>query len=190
MLASVTIRNYGPIMSKLRILAISASLALVTACAPTMGPPPPPPGTGAPSATVFRQEDFSWSAVPGRNTIDGRLTYRQGTTRYTCSGAGVVLTPETPWTRRRMTILYSSPEAAALPADEVRARTPSAPNDDYSSFVRRTTCDAADRFTFANLPDGAWFVITVTRPSAGAGPSMAIMRRVVTRGGRISPIDL
>ncbi len=190
MLASVTIRNYGLIMSKLRILAISASLALVTACAPTMGPPPPPPGTGAPSATVFRQEDFSWSAVPGRNTIDGRLTYRQGTTRYTCSGAGVVLTPETPWTRRRMTILYSSPEAAALPADEVRARTPSAPNDDYSSFVRRTTCDAADRFTFANLPDGAWFVITVTRPSAGAGPSMAIMRRVVTRGGRISPIDL
>lgn len=190
MLASVTIRNYGLIMSKLRILAISASLALVTACAPTMGPPPPPPGTGAPSATVFRQEDFSWSAVPGRNTIDGRLTYRQGTTRYTCSGAGVVLTPETPWTRRRMTILYSSPEAAALPADEVRARTPSAPNDDYSSFVRRTTCDAADRFTFANLPDGAWFVITVTRPSAGAGPSIAIMRRVVTRGGRISPIDL
>lgn len=177
-------------MSKLRILAISATLALATACAPTMGPPPPPPGTGTPSATVFRQEDFSWSAVPGRNTIDGRLTYRQGTTRYTCSGAGVVLTPETPWTRRRMTILYSSPEAAALPADEVRARTPSAPNDDYSSFVRRTTCDAADRFTFANLPDGAWFVITVTRPSAGPGPSMAIMRRVVTRGGRISPIDL
>ncbi|MDP3299269.1 MAG: hypothetical protein Q8M38_04105, partial [Phenylobacterium sp.] len=102
----------------------------------------------------------------------------------------VVLTPETPWTRRRMSILYSSPEAAALPADEVRARTPSAPNDDYSSFVRRSTCDAADRFSFSNLPDGAWFVITVARPSAGAGESVAIMRRVVTRGGRISPIDL
>ncbi len=176
-------------MSKLRILAISAALALATACAPTMGPPPPPPGVSPPSPTVFRPEDFSWSAVPGRNTIDGRLTYRQGAARFTCSGAGVVLTPETPWTRRRMSILYSSPEAAALPANEVRARTPSAPNDDYSSFVRRTTCDAADRFTFSSLPDGAWFVITVARPLAG-GESVAIMRRVVTRGGRVSPVDL
>ena len=76
-----------------------------------------------------------------------------------------------------------------MPADDVRARTPSAPNDDYSSFVRRTTCDAADRFTFSNLPDGAWFVITVARPLAG-GESVAIMRRVVTRGGRVSPVDL
>jgi len=176
-------------MSKLRILAVSATLALATACAPTMGPPPPPPGVSPASPTVFRPEDFSWSAVPGRNTIDGRLTYRQGPARFTCSGAGVVLTPETPWTRRRMSILYSSPDAAALPADEVRARTPSAPNDDYSSFVRRTTCDAADRFTFSNLPDGAWFVITVARPLAG-GESVAIMRRVVTRGGRVSPVDL
>ena len=177
-------------MTHLRLPALGAALALlVTACAPTMGPPPPP-GQPAPSPTVFRPEDFSWSAVPGRNRIDGRLIYRQGATRYTCSGAGVVLTPETPWTRRRMSILYSSPDAAALPADEVRARTPSAPNDDYSSFVRRTTCDAADRFSFSNLPDGAWFVITVARPQAGGGESIAIMRRVVTRGGRVTPIDL
>ena len=178
-------------MTHFRLPALGAALALlVTACAPTMGPPPPPPGQPAPSPTVFRPEDFSWSAVPGRNRIDGRLIYRQGATRYTCSGAGVVLTPETPWTRRRMSILYSSPDAAALPADEVRARTPSAPNDDYSSFVRRTTCDAADRFSFSNLPDGAWFVITVARPQAGGGESIAIMRRVVTRGGRVTPIDL
>jgi hypothetical protein len=79
---------------------------------------------------------------------------------------------------------------AALPADEVRARTPSAPNDDYSAFVRRTVCDAGNRFAFSGLPDGSWFVITVAKPVAGSGETMAIMRRVTTRGGRTTIADL
>lgn len=149
------------------------------------------PGPGRPSGPAeFSPSDFAWSQIPGRNRIDGRLAFRQGQTRYTCSGSGVVLTPETPWTRRRMSILYASAQAAALPADEVRARTPSAPNADYSGFVRTTTCDAANRFSFAGLPDGSWFVIAMARPAAGGGQSMAIMRRVVTRGGRAVPLDL
>ena len=138
----------------------------------------------------FRPSDFAWSQAPGRSRIDGRLVYRQGQTRFTCSGSGVVLTPETPWTRRRMSILYASAQAAALPADEVRARTPSAPNADYSGYVRTTTCDSANRFSFAGLPDGSWFVIAMARPAAGGGPNMAIMRRVVTRGGRPVALDL
>jgi hypothetical protein len=149
------------------------------------------PGPGRPGGLAeFSPSDFAWSQVPGRNRIDGRLAFRQGQTRYTCSGSGVVLTPETPWTRRRMSILYASADAAALPAEEVRARTPSAPHADYSGFVRTTTCDAANRFSFAGLPDGSWFVIAMARPAAGGGQSMAIMRRVVTRGGRAIPLDL
>lgn len=148
-------------------------------------------GGGPAGPPAFRPADFAWSQVQGRNRIDGRLVFRQGQTRFTCSGAGVVLTPETPWTRRRMTILYTSGEAAALPADEVRARTPSAPNADYSAFVRTTTCDAANRFSFQGLPDGAWFVIAVARPAGAVrGPSMAIMRRIQTRGGRTIALDL
>lgn len=177
-------------MRQLRLLAAAAALAIVSACAPTLGPPPPPPGP-PPSPTVFRPDDFSWSAVPGRARIDGRLTFRMGATPYTCAAAGVVLTPETPWTRRRMGILYGSDAAAALPVAEVRARTPSAPSDDYSAFVRRTTCDAADRFIFTGLPDGAWYVITVARPAGGAaGQEIALMKRVVTRSGRAVNVDL
>src|SRR5690606_30587550 len=110
------------------------------ACASTVGPSAPRAPSGA---APFRAADFGWSAETGRGRIDGSLNYKRGQLRYTCAGAGVVLTPETPWTKRRMTILYTSPVAAALPADEVRARTPSAPNEDYSGFVRRATCDAA-----------------------------------------------
>jgi hypothetical protein len=140
---------------------------------------------------VFRQQDFAWSTVPGPGRVDGRLVYRQGQTRYTCAGAGVVLTPETLWSRRRMTILYNSPERAALPVAEVRARTPSAPSDDYSAFVKRTVCDSDSRFTFTGLPNGAWFVITVARPAGGAaGTEIAIMRRIEIRGGRAVVVDL
>lgn len=171
-----------------RLLRISALglLALVSACTPTLGPPPGGPAGPAP----FRAEDFAWSEPEGRNTIVGRLGYRQGQTRFTCTGASVVLTPETPWTRRRMQILYLSSERAALPADEVRDRAPSAPSDDYSAFVRRTTCGPDDRFSFTGLPNGAWYVITIARPASGPGDSIALMRRVVTRGGRVAGVEL
>jgi hypothetical protein len=178
-------------MSRAVLFTALALSAAVTACAPTLGPPPPPPGEfNRPSADAFRAEDFSWSAVPGRGAIAGRLTYKQGQIRYTCAKASVILTPETPWTRRRMTILYMSPERAALPVDQVRARTPAGQEGDYSSFVRRTTCDAADHFSFTGLPDGAWYAITIAKPAVGAGPSMALMRRVAVRGGRVVNVEL
>lgn len=181
-------------MTPARLLLISAALVGLSACATTapLGPPPPPPpgSGGPPSAGVFRPADFAWSAVPGKGRIDGRMTFRSGVARYTCSGAGVVLTPETLWTRRRMTILYNSPDRSALPAEQVRARTPSAPSGDYSAFVRRTTCDDADRFNFQGLANGAWFVITVAKPVGGSGPDMAIMRRVEIRAGKPVAIEL
>jgi hypothetical protein len=180
-------------MSLKSSLSASAVLLSLAACAPTLGPPPPPPpGSGAPpSAGVFRPEDFSWSAVPGQGRVEGRLTHRSGQTRYSCAGAGVVLTPETPWTRRRMTILYKSADRSALPAEEVRARTPSAPSGDYSAFVKRAVCDANSRFSFSGLANGAWYVITVGKPIApGTGDDIAVMRRVEIRGGRPVNVEL
>jgi hypothetical protein len=118
------------------------------------------------------------------------VTYRQGKARYSCAHATVILTPETAWTRRRMKILYGSTDAAAEPADAVRARTPAAPSGDYSAFVRRTTCDAASRFNFGGLPDGAWYAITIAKPAAGEGPGIALMKRVTTQGGHMTPVAL
>lgn len=175
----------------LSLAALAVSTGLLAACQ-TTGSIPAPPNAMPPSASVFRPGDFSWSAVPGKGRIEGQLAFRGSTGgRYTCSGAGVVLTPETLWSRRRMTILYNSPDRAALPADEVRARTPSAPSGDYSAFVRRTTCDANDHFSYSGLPNGAWFLITVAKPVAGTkGPDMAVMRRVEIRGGKAISVGL
>lgn len=181
---------------RLPILGALAAALLASACAPSLGPPPPgggsrpstpPPMRGSPN---FSAQDFAWSQRPGSNVIAGRVAYRQGAARYTCAGAAVVLTPETAWSSRRMAALYGSTERAALPADEVRARTPSAPAGDAGPFVKRTTCDDADQFAFGGLPDGAWYAITVVRPAAGSGATVALMKRVVVRGGRTVPVAL
>jgi hypothetical protein len=142
----------------------------------------PSPATGDES---FRKADFAWSSAAGKGEIEGQLSFKQGNTAYSCAELGVALTPETPWVRRRMEILYTSAEKATLPAAEVRARTPPERNQDYTSFVKRATCDAAGHFNFGALADGAWYVITVARPAGGGGTEMAIMRRVVIKGGKV-----
>jgi len=179
-------------MSRAPLISALGLAALASACAPSLGPPPPrappPPVSGN---GRFSAADFAWSQRPGNNVIAGRVAYRQGPVRYSCAGASVVLTPETAWSRRRMTVLYGSAERAALPTDQVRARTSSAPPGDAGPFVKRTTCDDADQFAFGGLADGAWYAITVARPMGNPkGESVALMRRVVVRGGRTVTIGL
>jgi hypothetical protein len=175
--------------------AALAVAALATACSTTSGSPGPsssssPPPTVSGTAQ-FNAGDFAWSQRTGANIIAGKVAYRQGAVRYTCAGSAVVLTPETPWSTRRMAALYGSAERAALPADEVRRRTPSAPAGDAGPYVKRTTCDEADQFAFGSLPDGAWYAITIARPvGAPSGATVALMKRVVIRGGRTAPLTL
>lgn len=177
---------------RLPILGALAAALLASACAPSLGPPPPGAGPRPPppppvmgGSDKFSAQDFAWSQRPGSNVIAGRVAYRQGTARFTCAGSAVVLTPETPWSSRRMAALYGSTQSAALPTDEVRARTPSAPAGDAGPFVKRTTCDDADQFAFGGLPDGAWYAITIARPAGRPdAPTVALMKRVVVRGGR------
>ncbi len=174
-------------------LVLFASLGLVgcatdgttTGGGVAAAPSPTAHASGGPDES-FRKTDFAWSTGAGKGEIEGQLAFRQGSVAYSCADAGVLLTPETPWVRRRMQILYTSSDKATLPAAEVRARTPPERNQDYSSFVKRAACDTAGHFDFGALPDGAWYVITVARPAApGSGADMAIMRRVVVKGGKV-----
>jgi hypothetical protein len=175
-------------MSRITMLSALASAAALSACAPTLGPPPP--GGVGPGPSTFRAEDFAWSTEAGRGGISGHVAYRDGKTRYSCAHATVILTPETPWTRHRMQVLYRSTESAAESAEAVRARTPSAPSGDYSAYVRRTTCDTASHFAFTGLPDGAWYAITIAKPVSGEGEGVALMKRVTTHAGRMTPAAL
>ncbi|MGH7024552.1 MAG: hypothetical protein ACREEB_13330 [Caulobacteraceae bacterium] len=179
-----------PILTRAIVLF---SLLGLAACAETsMGPTEPvasgptyQPGLGR----TFNEADFAWSRAPGLGAIDGVVTFHDGTTRYSCRGRDVILTPETPWVRRRMFILYGSVDQAVVPADIVRARTPSSSSGDYASYARKTTCDAANRFSFRGLAPGGWYVITLARSEDVSQGAVAIMRRVQVGSG-IRRIDL
>tara|TARA_R110002051_G_scaffold47291_2_gene93747 strand:- start:211 stop:717 length:507 start_codon:yes stop_codon:yes gene_type:complete len=168
-------------MSIRPLFALAAVAVLGAACAPTSGPMPYGP---APS-TAFNAEAFAWSAGTGQAVINGRVNYRQDGQAYDCTGS-VALTPDTPYTRNRFSILYGSIDRAAVPEAVVRARTVSDPNADYRSFVRSATCNEG-RFSFTGLPDGGWFVIA---PVSAGGERVVLMRRVETRGGRTVNITL
>lgn len=170
-----------------KIIAVVLALSALAACnegpsigppepRPAYAPPPPPPNTGG-----FRDSDFAWSTAPGTGQIVGQLAFRGAAARYTCKE--VVLTPETPWSRARMRMLYLSTTASAVPVADVRARTPAETND-YARYARRAECNAAGRFSFGGLPDGGWYVITVATP-VGGGQPMAVMRRVETHGNLV-----
>lgn len=165
-----------------RIASVIAAGAALTACGtqpigPPLAPTPYPPPY--PSASVFREQDFAWSTQPGTGRIEGVLAYHAGGGPYTCKD--VILAPETPWSRARMRALYLSSTAAAVPVEEVRARTTEEHAQQYAHYARQTSCDAGGGFTFSNLPNGAWYVITVATP-VGGGARMALMRRVSTYG--------
>jgi hypothetical protein len=173
-----------------RCLALIPLLGLAACATESLGPSYGPSGPEAHSAPIyhaggdedFREADFAWSRAPGAGAIDGVLTFHDGSARYSCRGRDVILTPETPWVRRRMYILYGSIDGAVVPADIVRARTPQTSSGDYASYARKTTCDGGNHFAFQGLPDGVWYVITLARPDDGSAGAVAIMRRVEVRG--------
>jgi hypothetical protein len=164
-------------MSARHLVAVVAVAASLAACATV-----PMNNSGPrPSSSAFSAEDFAWSAASGRGSIDGRVSFSRDGQAFTCTGS-VALTPYTPYTRARFQTLYGSTDRAAVPEAVVRARTVENPSADYRSFVRSATCQNG-RFEFSGLPDGDWFIIT---PVSAGGDRIVLMRRVGTRGGRVS----
>lgn len=176
-----------------KIVGALAALCALAACqsGPSMGPPvaspiyaPPPPPPPSSSNGGFHDSDFGWSTASGSGQIVGALAYKGAAAHYTCQD--VVLTPDTPWSRARMRMLYLSTTSSAVPVEDVRTRTPAETNN-YAKYARRAVCNAAGHFSFTDLPNGGWYVITVAAP-VGGGPRMAVMRRVETSGDTVKVI--
>lgn len=165
----------------LTVTALLGTMALAACSTVPVGSGPAPVASGA-----FDRADFVWSSAQGRGGIQGQVTSTQDGTAFSCIGS-VGLTPATPYTDARFQTLYGSNSRAQLPAEVVRARTVPDPSADYSDFLRSTACEN-NRFDFANLPDGRWYVIAPVR--AGQGPVTVLMQQVHIRNGRTINLSL
>lgn len=168
-----------------RVLLLAVSAATLSACATLPSAPPPPS-----AVNTFRAEDFAWSVGNGSNVILGKVAYQLDGKAWTCAGAAVGLTPDTPYSRGRMGRLYGSTDKAVRTVSGVRSRQVAEAGADYSRYVRSVRCDAKGGFAFQGLPDGSWFVIAPVKPVKGEAEGRVIMQRIEARGGKTRSVIL
>lgn len=101
--------------------------------------------------TKFDYSEHEPYAQPGENGIRGQaFLNQQGGDVVTCAGSRVLLLPATSYFREMIRHLVAGSE-------------PEPPETTYPSLkdmIRKTQCDAQGNFSFPNIPDGAWFVLT------------------------------
>jgi hypothetical protein len=102
--------------------------------------------------TKFDYSEHEAYAKTGENRITGRaFLAQQGEGVFTCGGNRVLLLPATAYFREMFWYMI------------VAGREPEPPEKPYPSLknmIRRTECDAQGNFSFSEIPDGAWFVLT------------------------------
>jgi hypothetical protein len=102
--------------------------------------------------TKFDYSEHEPYAKPGENGISGQAFLRQqGDSVVTCAGSRVLLLPATSYFREafwHIIIGGSDPEPLKTPYPSLK------------SMIRRTQCDAQGNFSFAEIPDGTWFILT------------------------------
>jgi hypothetical protein len=134
----------------------------------------------------------------GNNTISGSALVRQaGGGTVTCAGSEVSLTPVTAYASERIMYLYKNTEKGYN--NSVRGNfDPDLP--EYITLTKKTICNAQGFFTFKNIADGQYFVVTQIRwetseyyPSVGRISSPQggyLMRKVTVQGGVTEEIVL
>jgi hypothetical protein len=141
---------------------IAIVLGLPLACAACSAPKPVRESV-APSVKVQAKFDYSEHepyAKAGRNVLSGRAFLRQqGDSVVTCAGNRVLLVPATAYFREAFWHLIVSRR---------EAQPPETVYPSLKSMIRRAECDAEGKFSFSEVPDGAWFVLTqVNAPDGG-----------------------
>jgi hypothetical protein len=136
-----------------RVGAVMLGLPLAYAGCSTRQEPVPQSGPRfVTMRTKFDYSEHESYAKAGDNGIRGQAFIRQERDSLaTCAGNRVLLLPATSYFREmfwHMIIAGSEPNP------------PKTPHPSLKGMIRRTECDAKGNFSFAEIPDGTWFVLT------------------------------
>lgn len=162
----------------MRLLLVAAAAALLAGCA-------------APPRVVHLKVSFDEAharalLAPGKNTIRGNAMMRQmGGGVVTCAGMDVHLVPATEYAKHRMAAIYGS---TSFSREGVKFE-PDSPA--YRDAERVTKCNAQGFFTFDELADGEFFMITVVAWKAGHSVEGGmLMGRAAVAGGQTKEITM
>lgn len=165
---------------KLRLLAVVAATSLLSAC------------VGMQTVNIPTPFDTKEAAIinqAGKNTISGSaLIKRNDGQTVTCSGEEVALIPYTTYANARMLALYGG-TAKGFNRFNKPTFVPDSP--EYHSYQKKSQCNAQGFFSFKNVADGDYFVVTGVRWTVDYSPQGgALMRRVAVKGGETAEIVL
>ena len=166
---------------------VAVGVSVLCGCASPTAPPP----TASPAAVIAADPlaAFAWAAAPGANSLRGVVAYHpRKSEKWSCSEQSVALMPEAPASRARVAALYGSTSFAVRPVAEVREKSKTAGDVNFSAFVKQATCDADGRFSFDHLADGNYFVIARAKQIqprvSNADDGVAIVQRITLVGGK------
>jgi hypothetical protein len=122
--------------------------------------------------TKFDYSEHEPYAKSGKNGIIGQaFLTRQGDGVVTCAGNRVLLMPATSYFREmfwHMIVARSEP------------KPPETPYPSLKGMFRRTECDAQGNFSFSEVPDGTWFLLTQVNAAHGG---LLITEMTLPNGG-------
>ncbi|WP_123812187.1 hypothetical protein [Ottowia oryzae] len=132
----------------------------------------------------FNLEEAKAMLKPGKNSISGSAMMRQaGGGVVTCAGEEVNLVPETEYANQRIGKAYGSTDRGYINVYQARIQIANPPG--YLESTLKTRCDPQGKFTFKNVGDGNWFVVTGVIWLVGYSTEGGmLMERISLKGGQ------
>lgn len=137
----------------------------------------------------FNAQEARELTRPGVNIVSGSALIRQnGGGVVTCAGLEILLIPKTAYATERMRAIYGNTDRGYNPVYRQIKFTPEVP--EYLSTHRATVCDAQGHFSFDDVADGSFFVVSQIVWNVGAPQGGAVMQAITVRGGESKQLVL
>jgi hypothetical protein len=158
--------------SQIRVLCAGVTLALALSACSTIENVrnPEPPFNLAAHATYLQG---------GLAVVRGTVNAGDATAPQTCYGHQVYLLPDTPFFQYKARRIGNGDDIGDVGVED----------DRYDHLVRHVACGRDGSYSFNNLPEGPWIVLTtLSAPKGEQGP--AVRAAVITRGSETATVNL
>jgi hypothetical protein len=143
---------------------------------------------------IYQPTSTAWSTQPGSNTVTGQamFTTLTGETRD-CAGMTVRLVPDSGYARQRFMELYGSDVSGVSNGLVFNKYGPDLSDPRYLIASKTTTCDASGKFSFDNVANGTWYVVSNVVWAGDSAPDSrgsAMFKRIQVKDGQSVDVSM